>query len=146
MFLLDTTALSELTKRRPNDGFLHWMSAQSAQDGYIGAPSIGELEIGIALLKPSKKRRSLESWIQHLVEEFDERILPFDLAAARIWGRAVAAARHRGKTLPATDAQIAAIASFRGLPVVTRNVRHFKVAGFEELMVIDPWSSTQGIS
>lgn len=140
MFLLDTTALSELTKQRPNAGFLNWMSANSAQDAYIGAPSIGELEIGILLLKPSKKRRSLETWFQNLIDEFGERILSFDVAAARIWGRAVAAARHRGKTLPGTDSQIAAIATVRDLAVVTRNVRHFQVAGFENLKVIDPWS------
>ena len=140
MFLLDTSALSELTKVQPNAGFLTWMSAQSAQSAFVGAPTIGELELGIRLLKPSKKRSALESWLHNLVHEFEERILPFDLACARLWGRAAAAASLRGATLPATDSQIAAIASVHGLTVVTRNVRHFRADDFEDLVVITPWS------
>ncbi len=140
MFLLDTSALSELTKVQPNAGFLTWISAQSMQSAFVGAPTIGELELGVRLLKPSKKRSALESWLQNLVDEFEEHILPFDLASARIWGRAVAAASLKGMTLPATDSQIAAIASVNGLAVVTRNVRHFRAADFEGLVVLNPWS------
>jgi hypothetical protein len=139
VYLLDTTALSELTKLRPNEGFLDWMSARSTQSAFVGAPSIGELEIGIRLLKPSKKRTSLELWLQQLTIDFEERILSFDVVAARIWGRAVAGARLRGTTLSLTDSQIAAIATAHSLAVVTRNVRHFQVDGFENLTVINPW-------
>jgi predicted nucleic acid-binding protein len=139
-FLLDTTALSELTRARPNAGFLQWISENSAEETFIGAPSIGELEVGITLLDQSKKRRSLEAWLQRLIADFGHRILPFDVSAARIWGRAVGAARRKGVSLPATDSQIAAIASVRGLAVVTRNVRHFEVAAFSDLVIVNPWS------
>jgi predicted nucleic acid-binding protein len=140
-FLLDTTALSELTRLRPNPGFLTWMSDHPVADAFLGAPSIGELEIGIGLLEPSKKRRALESWLKKLINEFADRILPFDTASAQIWGRAIAAGRKGGRSLPMTDSQIAAIASAHQLAVVTRNVRHFKVSGFEGLEVINPWSA-----
>lgn len=141
MFLLDTSALSELTKSRPNAGFLTWLSAQSMQNSFIGAPTIGELELGIRLLTPSKKRHVLEMWLQDLINEFDDRILSFDVAAARIWAGALAASRRRGMTLPATDSQIAAIASAHGLTVVTRNIRHFRPEDFGSLIVLNPWSA-----
>lgn len=107
---------------------------------FIGAPSIGELEIGIALLDSSNKRRSLEGWLNRLVTDFGDRVLPFDVSAARSWGRAIAKAQRRGLTLAATDSQIAAIANVHRLAVITRNARHFKTGVFEELAVINPWS------
>ena len=139
-YLLDTTALSEFTLSAPNVGFLRWLSAHVAEQTFIGAPSIGEVEVGIALLDPSKKRASLERWLLKLIAEFGERVLPFDTAAARLWGRAVGQARKRGKTLPATDSQIAAIAVANGLSVVTRNVRHFELEAFAGLTIVNPWS------
>lgn len=139
-FLLDTTALSELTKPRPNSGYLQWISAHSTHEAFIGAPSIGELEIGITLLDRSKKRRSLEAWLLKLISDFEGRILPFDAAAARVWGRAVGSARRNGLTLAATDSQIAAIACIHRLAVVTRNTRHFESAQFSQLDVINPWN------
>ncbi len=141
-YLLDTTALSEFTKPRPNGGFLAWMSAHTAEETCIGAPSLGELEIGIALLDQSEKRRKLERWLARLVADFADRILPFDAYAARLWGKAVGNARKNGKTVPAIDTQIAAIACARKLIVVTRNVRHFARAGFDGLEVVNPWSAS----
>ena len=138
-FLLDTTTLSELTKPTPNSGYLQWISTNSTGNAFIGAPSIGELEIGITLLDPSKKRRSLETWLAKLIGEFEGRILPFDAAAARIWGRAVGTARRNGLTLASTDSQIAAIAGVHGLAVVTRNARHFERPEFGQLEIINPW-------
>lgn len=138
-FLLDTAALSELTRREPNQGFLRWVTSRSAEETFIGAPSIGELEIGVGLLDRSPKRSSLEKWLQKLIYDFGDRILAFDTKAARVWGRAVAHERKLGRTLPATDSQIAAIAIANGLSVVTRNVRHFSVDAFAELDVVNPW-------
>ncbi|HEY8298337.1 MAG TPA: type II toxin-antitoxin system VapC family toxin [Candidatus Baltobacteraceae bacterium] len=140
-FLLDTTALSELTKPLPNSGFLSWMSTHSAAEAFVSALSIGELEIGIRLLGATKRRRTLEAWLQNLIDEFEGRILSFDVASARIWGRAVADARLKGRTLPSTDSQIAATACSHGLTIVTRNVRHFDVAAFGALDVANPWSA-----
>jgi predicted nucleic acid-binding protein len=138
-YLLDTTALSELTRPQPNGGFIKWLSVHAAEQTFVGAPSIGELEIGIALLARSKKRASLERWLEKLTAEFSERILSFDTKAARLWGRAVGQARRLGRTLPATDSQICAIAVVNSLAVVTRNVRHFEVDAFSDLSVINPW-------
>ncbi len=139
-FLLDTTALSELTKRTPNAGYLRWLDAHATDETFIGAPSIGELEYCICLMPQSKKRRSLERWLETLTSEFEDRVLPYDVAAARIWGRTVAAARRLGRSLPSTDSQIAAIAIVHGICIVTRNVRHCSGDGFENLKISNPWT------
>ncbi len=138
-YLLDTTAVSELTRRDPNRGLLSWLSANVAQETFIGSPSIGELELGIGLLDASKRRRDLEAWLEGIVADFEDRILPFDVRAARIWGKALASAKKAGRSLSATDAQIAAIACVHAIPVVTRNVRHFAVDAFRDIEVINPW-------
>lgn len=139
-YILDTTALSELTKPRPNSGFLAWLSRHSSNEAFISAPSVGELEAGIALLEQSKKRTNLERWLSKLVRDFEDRVLPFDLVSARIWGRAIGAARRAGRPLPLVDSQIAAIAKAHGLTVVTRNVRHFEVGELHDVDVVNPWS------
>lgn len=138
-FLLDTTAISELARQKANAGLVAWLSAHDAADTFLAAPCIGELAIGIALMEHSKKRRSLEGWLEKLIREFDRRILPFDTQAALLWGRAVGDSRKGGRSLPTIDSQIAAIASTRGLALVTHNVRHFKSEAFPGLEVVDPW-------
>lgn len=139
-FLLDTPAISELTKPRPNAGLRTWLEARGADETFIGAPSFGEIEAGIQALPPSPKRKELEKWIAALAQRFESRILPFDLEAARAWGRALATARRRGKSLAIVDSQLAAIAFTKGIAVVTHNVRHFEIHAFRELEIVDPWT------
>lgn len=137
-FLLDTSAISELAKPLPNPGLRQWMHAHAQDESYLSAPSIGEIEIGVWLLAPGKRRSALEAWLEALITTYHDRILPFDLESARRWGRAFAQARLRGEARPTVDSQIAAIASSSGLAVVTRNVGHF--ASFEDVTVVNPWS------
>ena len=138
-FLLDTSAVSELTKRHPNEAYTAWLSRQQARDTYVATLTIGEIEAGIGLLPSSQKRRRLESWLTDLIAEFETRILSFDVACARMWGRAVSAARRGGRTLPVVDSQLGAIAHVYGLAVVTRNPKHFNDGVFPSLEVLSPW-------
>jgi predicted nucleic acid-binding protein len=138
-FLFDTTALSEVNKPQPNRGFLAWSAEHAADHSFIGAPSVGELQIGITLLPKSGRRSALERWLERLLHDFGDRVLPFDTAAARVWGISVAKSRRAGRTLPLIDSQIAAIAKVHDLAVVTRNVRHFADV-FDGLAVVSPWS------
>lgn len=139
-FLLDTSALSELTKPRPNHGYRSWIDNQDVRDTFLGTPSFGELEAGIRYLPPSPKRAVLERWLEELATSFESRMLPFDLEAARAWGFALAVARREGQSLAIIDSQLAAIALTRRITVVTRNVRHFQVAAFSGLNVFSPWT------
>lgn len=60
---------------------------------------------------------------------FGERIVPFDLGAAKAYAEIVGRARRRGHAISVADAQIAAIAAARRFSVATRDEAPFDAAG-----------------
>ena len=69
---------------------------------------------------------------------FADRILPFDVDAARRYAALAVKARAAGKGFPTPDGDIAAIAASRKFLVATRDASAFHAAGIE---VIDPWKA-----
>ncbi|MGH7736886.1 MAG: type II toxin-antitoxin system VapC family toxin [Candidatus Tyrphobacter sp.] len=139
-FLLDTMAISEFRKPLPNAGFLGWASANEGEETFLASPTLGELVQGAFQARPAERRRVLASWIAQTEERFAERIIPFGIEAARVWGEANSVARRSGRRLSPIDSQLAAIAVVHGLTIVTRNVRDFKIPEFKALRVVNPWS------
>jgi toxin FitB len=132
MFLVDTDVISALAKRERPANVESWIGRQRTVDLFISVISIGEIERGITL-QQSKDRNfasQLAQWLDQVVNAYADRILPFDLAAARRWGQLSARLGHHG-----ADLQIAATALERGLTVVTHNVSHFEPTG---VRLIDP--------
>jgi hypothetical protein len=122
MFLVDTDVLSALGKRRRDANVETWIAGRRDDELYISVISVGEIERGIALQRqrdPEFAAR-LEKWLERLLAIHGERVLAFDLAAARGWGALSAQIGHGG-----ADLQIAATAITRGLTVATRNGAHF---------------------
>ena len=74
-----------------------------------------------------------------LEEDFRDRILPFDSAAARAYAAIAAARRALGRPISQFDCQIAAIARANEAAVATRNTGDFEDCG---IAVIDPWQSS----
>lgn len=72
------------------------------------------------------------------MELFADRILPFDMGAARRYADLAVKARTAGKGFPTPDGYIAAIAAARDFVVATRDTSAFDAAGLE---VIDPWTA-----
>jgi predicted nucleic acid-binding protein len=126
MFLIDTVVLSELRKRQRDPGVVAWIGRQRTADLFVSVVSIGEIERGIAL--PHAKGRdfaqALAAWLDTVLALYGDRILPFDLLAARRWGRLSAALGN-----DSADFMIAATALEHGLTVVTRNAADFEAAG-----------------
>lgn len=139
MIILDTNVISETQKLRPDSSVMAWLDAQDPTNLYLTAVTAAELIFGVCCLEAGARRNGLEKAVAAiLAEDFEGRILPFDLAAARIYGEAIAAARKRGHSIATADGQIAAIAMARGnVPVATRDRAPFRALGVD---LIDPWN------
>lgn len=132
-YLLDTSVLSAFAPDKPPlpPGFDAWLRARSGRL-FIPCIAVAELEQGIRKLRRgggSARAARLSAWLDGLIEQFADRLLPLDTAACRIAGqiadRAVAAGKHPG--FP--DVAIAALAQQAGLMVLTCKVRHFVALG-----------------
>ena len=136
-FLLDTNAVSEWVKPRPNPGVIRWMEAADEDRVFLSVISLAELRYGVERLAPGARRSRLEAWLQdELPLRFEGRILPVDDNVAGAWGRAVARGEALGRPMGVMDAFLAATAETHHLILVTRDVSHFPVLK----NVLNPWS------
>jgi predicted nucleic acid-binding protein len=137
-FLLDTCLVSELTKRRRDEGVIAWLDDQDEAELYLSVVTVGELEKGLAAQRDAARQRRLREFLEvEIVERFRDRIVPTDERAWRRWGALCGAAARRRRPLPVLDALIAAVAQVNGLTVVTRNETHFSQC---EVAVLNPWT------
>jgi toxin FitB len=137
MILLDTNILSELMRPLPTAVVEEWLGAQMSASLFISAVTEAELRFGVALLADGKRRSRLaEELDKMLAEDFAERILPFDGAAAISYARVASQRRKAGRPIAQADAQIVAIALSRGAALATRNVTDFADCGVD---LINPW-------
>lgn len=138
MYLLDTNAISEPKRTRPDPALTDWLRDQLPTDLHLSVISVGELRRGIIRLEPGRRRDDLDYWLAQLILRFDDRILPVDLDVTERWASLAEAQRAAGRTADMTDELIAATAHVHGLTIVTRNVRHFEHSGCR---VLSPWSA-----
>lgn len=137
MILLDTNVISEAMKPVPDDGVRAWLDEQAAETLYLSSVTIAELLFGIGALPAGKRKDRLTEALDGVMELFADRVLPFDIAAARRYADLAVKARAAGKGFPTPDGYIAAIAASRGFAVATRDTSAFDAAG---VAVINPWN------
>lgn len=137
MILLDTNVVSEAMKPAPDDTVRAWLDEQAAETLYLSSVTIAELMFGIGALPDGKRKDRLNEALNGVMELFADRVLPFDIDAARHYADLAVKARAAGKGFPTPDGYIAAIAAARGFAVATRDTSAFVAAGVE---VIDPWT------
>ena len=119
------------SKAPPPAALVAWMDGNST-GLCISAVSVAEIEGGIAKLRrqgPRRRADALTAWLDPLLHRYAERVLPFDLRAARIAGSLADRARSQGQTPGFADVVIAATAKLRGFTILTRNPRHFEPLG-----------------
>ncbi|MFD1175783.1 PIN domain-containing protein [Paenibacillus puldeungensis] len=78
-YLLDTNVISELVKKKPNLGVLHWINERDESKSmlFLSVITFGELQKGIRKLSDKSRAERLQAWIyQELSSRFEERILP----------------------------------------------------------------------
>ncbi len=132
-FVLDTNAVSEVEKPRPNPGLIAWHDAQDAARLFITTITLAEVWHGFHCLEPGHPDYDrIKRFAADLPRKY--RVLNFDARAAAIWGQLTARA---GGPLPLRDSLIAAIVRSRGFRIVTRDATPFERMGCK---VLSPWS------
>ncbi len=137
MIVLDTNVASELVAPRSAPAVLSWADRCRWEEIHLTAVTVAELLYGVALLQDGSRRRLLMERIDRLIVGLDDRMVPFDAAAAPHYADIAARRRRRGRPIQVADAQIAAICRSRGAVLATRNVRDFEGTG---VTVVDPWT------
>jgi len=136
-FLLDTNAVSEWVKPRPNPGLICWMESADEDRIFISVVSLAELRYGVERMSAGRRRSRLEQWLRHeLPVRFEGRILPVDTEVAEAWGRTVSRSECAGHPIGVMDAFLAATAETHQLTFITRNVSHFPLLK----AILNPWT------
>jgi predicted nucleic acid-binding protein len=139
MIVLDTNVLSALMRSAPDREVIDWLDRQPPESIWITSISEFESRYGLALLPDGRRRKALESAFERLLkEDLENRILPFDSAAAAEAAMLAAKRQQSGQPVDMRDTQIAGIALARRATIATRNTRHFSGLNVD---VVNPWKA-----
>ncbi|MCF8571203.1 type II toxin-antitoxin system VapC family toxin [Gordonia sp. HY002] len=133
-YVLDTNVVSALRVRGRDPAVESWAVSVPVADQFITATTVSEIERGVVAKERSDPSQGevLRRWFEERVlPTFAGRVLPFDLAAARIL-----ASYRVPEHAPLDDALIGAVAQAAEMAVVTRNTRHFEPLG---VACVNPW-------
>ena len=137
MYLIDTNVISEARKgARANPGVRAFFDRAVAGRLrlYLSVITVGELRRGLELIRhrgDAAQADVLEAWLNVLLRDYRDSILPFDADMAQLWGR-LRVPHHEH----AIDKQIAATALLHDLTLVSRNVSDFAGTG---VLLLNPF-------
>jgi predicted nucleic acid-binding protein len=138
MILLDTNVVSETMRGQNADAaVVVWLKAQRQADLFISTITVMELLNGVAMLPTGKRKTFIDNQVQLAIQDYQGRIVDFDMMAAVAHPRVMQTARWRGFAIGSGDGMIGAIAAANGFSVCTRDVTPFRGMG---LHVSNPWS------
>jgi predicted nucleic acid-binding protein len=132
-YLLDTNVVSELRHRTPDQNVLLWRTGVSSVELSISVLTIGEIRKGIERVrsKDSLQAKVFEDWLESLIKNFGDRILPVTSAVAEVWGRLGSI-----RPMPYADSLMLATAKVNGLMFVSREADRYAGMG---VWTRNPW-------
>ena len=133
-YLLDTNVVSELRKNKPHGGVVAWLASLNAEQVFVSAVTIGELQTGVEMTRrqDAAKAQEIESWLASVETSFS--VIAMDSACFREWSRLIIG---RPGALQ-QDAMIAATARVHGFEVATRDEADFKRLGVK---IVNPFKA-----
>ena len=138
-YLLDTNVVSEAAKPAPNPGVIAFLAAGA--DLWLSVIVLYELEYGVRLMPPGRRRDARHALLADLTARFGRRVLPVGRMEAGHAARLCAHGRGAGRQVHLGDALIAGTAAANDLTVATRNADDFLTL---EIEVINPWTGRAG--
>lgn len=138
MIVLDTNVVSEAMKPEPHPAVRTWLNDQATETLYLSSVTVAELLFGIRALPVGKRKDMLAQTLDGLMRLFRDRVLSFDIDAARCYADLAVTARIAGRGFPTPDGYIAAIAASRGFIVASRDTDPYEAAS---VTVINPWDA-----
>jgi predicted nucleic acid-binding protein len=140
-YVLDTNVVSALRVRGRNPLVEAWAASIPVAALFVTATTVAEIERGVIVKERSDPEQGmvLRRWFdERVLPTFANRVLPFDLSAARIL-----AAYRVPEHAPFDDALVAAIAQAAEMTVATRNSKHFEPLG---VPCLNPWDPASMIA
>ena len=121
----------------PSPHVLQWLNIQASQDIWLCSVVAAELLFGLVRLpEGTRKQQLIRSLSLMLSEDFQNRVLAFDLEAAVVYADLLARRESQGKPISLADAQIASICMTNQASLATRNTKDFEGLG---LTLVNPW-------
>ena len=137
MVILDTNVISALMQQRPHPAVKLWLDRQPEVSVWTTSLTVFEIRHGIEMLPRSRRRTSLESEFERVIEDdIQRRIVSFDTAAAHAAAILMAERQRAGRPGDLRDTMIAGIVIASHATLATRNTRHFADL---PVPVVDPW-------
>lgn len=117
-----------------------WIAAQPVELLFTTSLSQAEVLSGLAIMPNGRRRQDLEAAARIMfLEDFDGRVLPFDMKAATVYADILASRRRAGRPASTIDLMIAAVARSHGASMVTRDTGRFEDCG---IALINPWETS----
>jgi predicted nucleic acid-binding protein len=120
VYCFDTDVLSATMRREPDLALVRRLAQLPPSEQFTTAITLGELLYGAERRGSDRLREAVRGLVAGALT-----VLPFDEAAADIYGPLRARLEASGEPLDEPDLRIASIALARDLTLVTANVRHF---------------------
>ncbi len=137
MIIADTNIVSEFMKDAPEASVSTWAQGLGPADLTISVVTVEEIDRGLGRLPHGRRRQDLQGRWATLLGVFADRIVTYDLPAARATARLVVAGMNAGRTMSLAGAQIAGICIANAATLATKSVKDF--AGVADLIVINPF-------
>ena len=123
-----------MMKHRPSPRVTAFLAGPA--DLWLASLVVHELELGLQLTPPGRRRDRLRLDISRLLRRYENRILPIDRASAEWAARFRANEVRSGRPPDLIDILIAGTAKAHGLAIATRNIRDFEGLGID---IVNPW-------
>jgi predicted nucleic acid-binding protein len=139
MIILDTNVLSALMRQSADKKVVDWLDRQPRVSIWTTSITILEIHFGLQIL-PTGTRRSvlIQAFEKVLAEKIENRVAPFDRAAARHAGEVMSLRHKKGRPGELRDTMIAGIVLAGHATLATRNMPHFEDLA---VPVVNPWIS-----